>query len=211
MLEGSGRVKLDDEIVELSKWDAIRISPQVTRAVSAGPMEWSTSPSAPPRAAPRPTTRRPSPAGGTVPARVSESAPPRRGVERRVLPTLVGRVDGRPGRDDLVDPVEHVGGQLDVGRAELGLEMLHRARPDDRRRHRRVADDEREREMDQADARLLGEPARARRRRRACAGWRGSRGRSAAGIIARASRRSGRRRPCATCPTASRRPAGSRG
>jgi mannose-6-phosphate isomerase-like protein (cupin superfamily) len=37
VLEGSGRVKLDDEIVELRKWDAIRIAPEVTRAVSAGP------------------------------------------------------------------------------------------------------------------------------------------------------------------------------
>ena len=34
---GKRLVQLDDEIVELRKWDAIRISPEVTRAVSAGP------------------------------------------------------------------------------------------------------------------------------------------------------------------------------
>ena len=38
-------------------------------------------------------------------------------------------------------------------RAELRLELLHRARADDRRRHRRVADDEREREVDQSRCR----------------------------------------------------------
>ncbi len=37
VLSGSGRVKLDDQIIEVRQWDAIRISPQVTRAVSAGP------------------------------------------------------------------------------------------------------------------------------------------------------------------------------
>src|SRR4051812_11529332 len=37
VLSGDGRVKLDDEIVELRQWDAIRIPPGVMRAVSAGP------------------------------------------------------------------------------------------------------------------------------------------------------------------------------
>jgi mannose-6-phosphate isomerase-like protein (cupin superfamily) len=36
VLSGSGRVKLDDEIVEISKLDAIRVSPDVTRAFEAG-------------------------------------------------------------------------------------------------------------------------------------------------------------------------------
>ena len=36
MLSGSGRVKLDDEIVELSVMDAIRVAPAVTRAFEAG-------------------------------------------------------------------------------------------------------------------------------------------------------------------------------
>jgi mannose-6-phosphate isomerase-like protein (cupin superfamily) len=35
VVSGSGRVKLDDEIVELAALDAIRVSPQVTRAFEA--------------------------------------------------------------------------------------------------------------------------------------------------------------------------------
>jgi mannose-6-phosphate isomerase-like protein (cupin superfamily) len=37
VLSGSGRVKLDDEIVEVGAMDAVRISPAVTRAFEAGP------------------------------------------------------------------------------------------------------------------------------------------------------------------------------
>jgi mannose-6-phosphate isomerase-like protein (cupin superfamily) len=37
VLSGSGRIKLDDEILELQPLDAVRISPQVTRAFEAGP------------------------------------------------------------------------------------------------------------------------------------------------------------------------------
>jgi mannose-6-phosphate isomerase-like protein (cupin superfamily) len=37
ILSGSGRVRLDDEIVEISQLDAIRIAPKVTRAFEAGP------------------------------------------------------------------------------------------------------------------------------------------------------------------------------
>jgi mannose-6-phosphate isomerase-like protein (cupin superfamily) len=36
VLTGSGRVKLDEEIVELDKLDAIRVAPEVTRAFEAG-------------------------------------------------------------------------------------------------------------------------------------------------------------------------------
>ena len=36
MLAGSGRVKLDDELVELSPLDAVRVSPGVTRRFEAG-------------------------------------------------------------------------------------------------------------------------------------------------------------------------------
>jgi mannose-6-phosphate isomerase-like protein (cupin superfamily) len=36
VLAGSGRVKLDDEIVEISELDAIRVAPGVTRAFEAG-------------------------------------------------------------------------------------------------------------------------------------------------------------------------------
>ena len=34
---GAGRVKLDDEILELRRWDALRIAPETTRNVEAGP------------------------------------------------------------------------------------------------------------------------------------------------------------------------------
>jgi mannose-6-phosphate isomerase-like protein (cupin superfamily) len=37
VLSGSGRVKLDDEIVEVGPMDAIRVAPAVTRAFEAGP------------------------------------------------------------------------------------------------------------------------------------------------------------------------------
>ena len=36
VLAGSGRVKLDDELVELAPMDAVRVSPGVTRAFEAG-------------------------------------------------------------------------------------------------------------------------------------------------------------------------------
>jgi mannose-6-phosphate isomerase-like protein (cupin superfamily) len=36
VLAGSGRVKLDEEVVELQTLDAIRIAPEVTRAFEAG-------------------------------------------------------------------------------------------------------------------------------------------------------------------------------
>jgi mannose-6-phosphate isomerase-like protein (cupin superfamily) len=34
---GGGRIKLDDEIVELKQWDAVRVAATTTRAVEAGP------------------------------------------------------------------------------------------------------------------------------------------------------------------------------
>jgi mannose-6-phosphate isomerase-like protein (cupin superfamily) len=37
VLTGSGRVKLDDEIVEIERLDAIRVAPGVIRAFEAGP------------------------------------------------------------------------------------------------------------------------------------------------------------------------------
>ena len=37
VLAGSGRVKLDDDIVELRPWDVVRVAPQVARAFEAGP------------------------------------------------------------------------------------------------------------------------------------------------------------------------------
>jgi mannose-6-phosphate isomerase-like protein (cupin superfamily) len=37
VLRGSGRMRLDDEIVDVAELDAIRVEPQVTRAFEAGP------------------------------------------------------------------------------------------------------------------------------------------------------------------------------
>ncbi|HEY7953586.1 MAG TPA: cupin domain-containing protein [Solirubrobacteraceae bacterium] len=37
ILSGSGRVKLDDEIVDVKRLDAIRVSPKTTRSFEAGP------------------------------------------------------------------------------------------------------------------------------------------------------------------------------
>jgi mannose-6-phosphate isomerase-like protein (cupin superfamily) len=37
VLAGSGRVKLDEELVELSSLDVVRVSPGVTRSFEAGP------------------------------------------------------------------------------------------------------------------------------------------------------------------------------
>lgn len=37
LLSGSGRIKLDDEIVELRQWDAVRIPRETMRNFEAGP------------------------------------------------------------------------------------------------------------------------------------------------------------------------------
>jgi mannose-6-phosphate isomerase-like protein (cupin superfamily) len=37
VLRGSGRMKLDDEIVELAQWDAVRVAPGTWRGYEAGP------------------------------------------------------------------------------------------------------------------------------------------------------------------------------
>ena len=34
---GSGRLALDDEIIDVAQWDAVRIAPEVTRGLEAGP------------------------------------------------------------------------------------------------------------------------------------------------------------------------------
>ncbi len=34
---GSGRVKLDDEVIELKRWDVVRVAPEVVRAFQGGP------------------------------------------------------------------------------------------------------------------------------------------------------------------------------
>jgi quercetin dioxygenase-like cupin family protein len=37
VVAGSGRVLLDDELLELSQWDVVRVAPEVVRAFEAGP------------------------------------------------------------------------------------------------------------------------------------------------------------------------------
>ena len=37
VLNGSGRIKVEDEIVDLAQWDAIRVPGSATRALEAGP------------------------------------------------------------------------------------------------------------------------------------------------------------------------------
>ena len=37
VVSGSGRVKLDDEIVEVKQWDVVRVAPAVVRGFEAGP------------------------------------------------------------------------------------------------------------------------------------------------------------------------------
>lgn len=37
VVSGSARVKLEDEIVELAAWDAVRVPPEVARGLEAGP------------------------------------------------------------------------------------------------------------------------------------------------------------------------------
>src|SRR5207244_6350864 len=79
------------------------------------------------------------------------------GLERGVAPAGVGRVDGDPGSDYLIYAVEDRLIEPHLGCAELRVEVLDRARADDGGGHGGVVDHERERHLDQRDARLFGE------------------------------------------------------
>jgi uncharacterized cupin superfamily protein len=37
VVAGTGRIRLDDEVVELSQWDVVRVAPEVTRGFEGGP------------------------------------------------------------------------------------------------------------------------------------------------------------------------------
>jgi quercetin dioxygenase-like cupin family protein len=37
VIAGSGRVRLDDEVCDLHRWDVVRVAPQVVRGFEAGP------------------------------------------------------------------------------------------------------------------------------------------------------------------------------
>lgn len=65
VLAGDGRAKLDDEIVELRTWDAIRVAPHVMRAFAAGPDGLELLAFGAPPSPRRPRTSTRNPAGGT--------------------------------------------------------------------------------------------------------------------------------------------------
>ena len=109
------------------------------------------------RAEPRPRRARRARALRARRRRCVLAPPVRRIGERGWLPAGVGRVEGDARRHDLVDPVERRLIEPELDGAELRLELLHRARPDDRARHGRMLEHEREREVDEADPELLGE------------------------------------------------------
>jgi quercetin dioxygenase-like cupin family protein len=37
VVAGSGRIRLDDEVVELAQWDVVRVAPEVVRGFEGGP------------------------------------------------------------------------------------------------------------------------------------------------------------------------------
>ncbi len=37
VVSGSGRIRLDDEVIELGQWDVVRVAPAVVRAFEGGP------------------------------------------------------------------------------------------------------------------------------------------------------------------------------
>ena len=70
VLRGSGRMKLDDEIVELKEWDAVRVPPGTWRGYEAGPRASRSSSSARPISARlRAKTSRASVTGGLTSAK----------------------------------------------------------------------------------------------------------------------------------------------
>ena len=78
-------------------------------------------------------------------------------VQGLLGPAVIGDVDRGAGSDDLVDAVQHVVGELDVGGGELGFKVVHGARADDRGGDGRVAEHERQRKLNQGDAGVFGE------------------------------------------------------
>ena len=71
VLAGSGRVKLDDDLVDLGPWDVVRVAPGTFRGFAAGPTASSCLRSAPtgPRAA---TASSRKTTGGETPHRLAE-------------------------------------------------------------------------------------------------------------------------------------------
>ena len=100
----------------------------------------------------RPAAR---PARGARRGRTALAAAPG-GLEDLLAVAGVGGVEGDAGADDLVDAVEDRGVERDVGGGQLALELLHRARADDRGGHGGVVDDEGDGQLDQRHARVVG-------------------------------------------------------
>jgi hypothetical protein len=70
---------------------------------------------------------------------------------------LVGQADVGARRDDLVDLVVNVVAERDVDSGDQVVQLLHRARADDRAGHAGMGDRERHREVRHRQARLLGD------------------------------------------------------
>src|SRR3954454_14182338 len=70
-----------------------------------------------------------------------------------VAVAVVSRIDRHAGRDDLVDAVEQVRAQGDVGGGDEDLKLLHGARADDGRGDAGVLDHKGDRQLDEAHPR----------------------------------------------------------
>ena len=75
VVRGSGRIKFEDEVVEVAEWDAVRFDKETMRNVEAGPAGISTSRSVPGKIRSRPSSL---PAGG---AKGTTDVPPREFLE----------------------------------------------------------------------------------------------------------------------------------
>jgi hypothetical protein len=97
-------------------------------------------------------------ARGLVRRRVScPLAPPQRRLEDLLAVAGVGGGEVDAGVDDLVDALEDRALGRDAGGGQLAVELLHRARSDDHRGHRRMVDDEGDGQLDERNARIVGD------------------------------------------------------
>ena len=104
VIGGSGRIKLDDEVVELRQFDVVRVAPQVVRAFEAGPEGLEVIAvggrkpeggdgvrDSGPLAGRVVTAETSAPPGGRAARRAQSSAPDRRGRRRAHLPVVAVR------------------------------------------------------------------------------------------------------------------------
>jgi len=97
------------------------------------------------------------PSGVVWAAFTGGSAAQARILEGRWQVGLVERADVGAGRDDLVDPVEDLVGERDIGAGQQVVELLHRVRPDDRAGYAGMGDREGQREVRHRQAGFFGE------------------------------------------------------